>query len=102
MTGRDEADTGSPVLAWMALLLWLICVASAVGIVFSTYSARLSLNELEVLKREASGLNVLSGQYMLEKSVWASYTRVEKMAIDELHMSVPDTENTILVLGVKN
>ncbi|WP_075185870.1 cell division protein FtsL [Teredinibacter haidensis] len=81
----------------LIIMLWLSCVCSALGVVYSAYSARQATQELESLRRESSSLQVESGQYLLEKSTWAAYSRVEKIAVNELNMKVPASNKTILV-----
>ncbi len=77
--------------------IWLTCVATALAVAYSTFQARKATQELELLRREFTQLQVASGQYLLEKSTWAAYSRVEKIAFDELGMKVPESEKTILV-----
>ena len=84
-------------LSLVVSFLWLLSVGSAMGVVYTTYETRRATQELEDLRREASGLQVLSGQYLLEKSVWSSYSRIEKIAKKDLHMDIPDQQKTILV-----
>lgn len=79
------------------LLLWVGCFASAMGVVYSAYASRKATQELEVLRRESTELQVVSGQYLLEKSTLAAYSRVESIAVNELQMKVPETEKTVLV-----
>ncbi len=87
----------SGLLTWFGLVLWLSSVSSAMAVVYSTYQSRQATQELENLRREASGLRVISGQYMLEKSSWAAYSRVEQLATNELDMDVPKPKDVVLV-----
>ncbi|WP_245929363.1 cell division protein FtsL [Agarilytica rhodophyticola] len=89
--------SGKLALPILAIMLWLFSVGSAMGVVYSTYESRKATQKLEELRREASGLRVMSGKFLLEKSSWAAYSRVEKIAFDELNMFVPENEKTILV-----
>lgn len=77
--------------------LWIGCVATAIGVVYSAYAARKATQELEVLRRESTGLQVESGKYLLEKSTWAAYARIEEIATTKLHMQVPESNKTVLV-----
>ncbi|SMF02453.1 cell division protein FtsL [Alteromonadaceae bacterium Bs31] len=77
--------------------LWVGCVATALGVVYSSFKSRKFTQELELLRRESTQLQVASGQFLLEKSTWAAYSRVEKIAFEELGMEVPESEKTILV-----
>ncbi len=79
------------------VVLWAGVMVSALAVVYSTFEARSAVKELEQLRREESGLRVISGQYLLEKSSWAAYSRVETLARDELGMAAPQAGETVLV-----
>ena len=81
----------------LAIVLWLLCLVSAIAVVYSTFQSRRAIDSLEELRREENGLQVISGQLMLEKSSWAAYTRVEEIAESKLGMSVAEPEKTVLV-----
>ncbi len=77
--------------------LWASVIASALAVVFLAYDTRVKFNELEILRREKNGLQVEWGQYLLEESTWAAYSRVEKIAIEKLGMQVPKPDHIIMV-----
>ncbi|WP_052480923.1 cell division protein FtsL [Gilvimarinus agarilyticus] len=77
--------------------LWLVNIVSALAVVAVTQEVRRDTNELEALRRESADLEVQWGQYLLEQSTWASYTRVEKQASEQLGMKVPDASQIILI-----
>lgn len=81
----------------VVLALWLACFVSAIGVVYSTWQARVATQALEELRREENGLQVTSGQLLLEKSSWAAYNRVEELAQKELNMRVAEPGKTVLV-----
>lgn len=85
------------VISVVGFCIWLAIVSSAMGVVYSTYQARKATQALEELRREAVQLQVMSGQYLLERSSWAAYSRIEKIAQEKLNMKVPIPEQTILV-----
>ncbi|MDQ2075080.1 cell division protein FtsL [Marinimicrobium sp. ABcell2] len=80
------------------VVLWLLVLASALGVVASTHEVRQRVDALETLRREAVELEVVWGQYLLEQSTWASYGRIERLAEDELSMKVPKAEHIVMVL----
>jgi cell division protein FtsL len=85
---------------WALLLmacLWISVIASALAVVASTQQVRRDVNQLETLRREASHLQVEWGQYLLEESTWAAYSRVEYIANKELNMIAPTTEHVVMV-----
>ena len=63
----------------------------------STQQVRRDINQLETLRREASHLQVEWGQYLLEESTWAAYSRIEHIANKELSMIAPTTEHVVMV-----
>lgn len=67
------------------------------AVVYSSFESRQAMQALEVLRRDADRMSVVSGQYMLEISSWAAYSRVEKIAKKELKMVSPETAQTVLV-----
>jgi len=81
----------------LLVLLWGACFASAMAVVYSSYASRKATQQLEILRRESSAMQVVSGQYLLEKSTWAAYSRIEKIAVNNLRMKMPDSEKTVLV-----
>ncbi len=81
----------------MLVLLWLAVLVSALAVVRTSHLTRLKINQLEVLRREASQLHVQWGQYLLEQSAWSAYGRIEKEATEKLHMIVPRGEQLVMV-----
>lgn len=85
------------VFPFLAVCLWLVSLVSAIAVVYSTWQSRKAIQALEELRREENGLQVISGQLLLEKSSWAAYTRVEEIAQTELGMSIAEPDKTVLV-----
>lgn len=81
----------------MLVLLWLLVLASALGVVRTTHEARTHLNQLEVMRREAAQLHVQWGQYLLEHSAWSAYSRIEREATSKLQMVVPRGNQLVVV-----
>jgi cell division protein FtsL len=77
--------------------LWVAALASAMGVVYSTFETRQATQQLEELRREAGALQVESGMFLLEKSSLAAYTRVEAEAESKLGMEVPALESLQMV-----
>lgn len=96
-TQKIQEPQGSIFFNLLFLVLWLVTVASAMGVVYSTYQSRKATQELESLRIEASGLQIMSGQYLLEKSSLSAYSRVEDIAMKQLKMVTPEPEKTVLV-----
>lgn len=92
------SNGSKPLLRGLLILLWLLSLVTAMSVVYTTFDSRKSVQRLEELRQEAIGLRVSSGQYKLEKSSLASYSRVESLAVEKLNMSVPESTKTVLVL----
>ncbi len=78
-------------------VLWVLVVISALAVVASTQQVRRQIDELEVLRRQASQLQVQWGQYLLERSTWAAYGRVEQVAVSELNMKAPVSDEIVMI-----
>jgi cell division protein FtsL len=85
-------------LARINLILLALLTACALGLVTSQHKARALFAELERAQNLAKQLDVEWGQLQLEQSTWAMHARVEKLARDRLHMSVPDVKRTQVVI----
>lgn len=98
--GQFNSRTAKKVAPMMLLLvacLWIAVVLTALGVVESTQIVRRDVNHLETLRREAAQLQVEWGQYLLEESTWAAYSRIEGIAAQELNMLAPTTERVVMV-----
>lgn len=78
-------------------VLWFLIMGSGLGVIYSTHLSRQLFNELESKRRVTSELHVEWGQYLLEQSTWASYTRVERIAAERLNMKHPAPENMVVI-----
>ena len=85
-------------MARINLILLALLTACALGLVTSQHQARKLFSELEREQERAKQLDVEWGQLQLEQSTWAMHARVEKIARDRLHMSVPDAKRTQVVM----
>ena len=97
-----QTRTSTQIAPWVLLLvacLWILVIISALGVVASTQEVRRNVNHLETLRHEAAQLQVEWGQYLLEESTWAAYSRVEGIAVKELNMLAPTSERVVMVTG---
>ncbi|WP_331345447.1 cell division protein FtsL [Cellvibrio sp. UBA7661] len=95
----SQQKTISPGMLLVIAVLWVAAIASALGVVATTQIVRRDVNSLETLRREASQLQVEWGQYLLEQSTWAAYSRVEHAAVSELNMMAPTPEEIVMISG---
>ena len=88
-------------MARINLILLALLTACALGLVTSQDKTRKLFAELEREQEQAKQLDVEWGQLQLEQSTWAMHARVEKIARERLHMSVPDAKRTQVVMSAK-
>ena len=95
-----DLDNRISVKYWLSpISLLLVVTASATGVIYSTHTNRHLLNELQQLERHRNELQVEWGQLLLEQSSLVSQGRIENLAIAELGMKIPATENVVVVSG---
>lgn len=89
----------SPGVIAVISFLWVATIGTALAVVATTQVVRRDVNTLETLRREAAQLQVQWGQYLLEQSTWAAYSRVENAAVSELNMMAPTPEEIVMISG---
>ena len=82
---------------WTVFLVLLGAVTlSALSIVYTTFTSRHLLNELQALEKHRNKLQVEFGQLLLEQGSLVAQGRVEDTAIAELGMEVPDMNKVVV------
>ncbi len=79
------------------LILLAVLIACALGLVSSQHQARKLFGELEREEERSRQLGVEYGQLQLEAATWAVHSRVERIAVRQLHMRVPDAKRLQMV-----
>lgn len=67
----------------------VVCVLSAIALVYTKHESRKLFVELEALTEERDALNIEWGQLQIEQSTWAQHARIEKVATDDLALVRP-------------
>ncbi len=67
----------------------VVCVLSAIALVYTKHESRKLFVELEALTQERDELNIEWGQLQIEQSTWAQHARIEKVATDDLALVRP-------------
>ena len=67
----------------------VVCVLSAIALVYTKHESRKLFVELEALTQERDELNIEWGQLQIEQSTWAQHARIEKVATDDLSLVRP-------------
>jgi cell division protein FtsL len=103
-TGRGHGDYQA--LAWTYLFstrmvvvsaLLILLLASGISIIYTTFKNRYLLNELQQLRGQRNELQVQWGQLLIEQSTFSLEGRIERKAVDELQMVVPDFSRIVMV-----
>ncbi len=76
-----------PVL--LALVFAVVCVVSAMALVYTKHEARKLFIELEALTAARDELNIEWGRLQIEQSTWATHARIERVAAEKLALSRP-------------
>lgn len=75
----------------------LLVVASALGVIYSSFMARHLVAEFQQLQDRRNAFQEEWGQLLLEQSTLGAFSRVEQLAGKDLKMSVPSPEQTVMV-----
>ncbi|MEO1819074.1 cell division protein FtsL [Pseudomonas sp.] len=88
---------GLPAGSGWLLLVAVLVIISALAVSFSAHWSRQLLNELagEMDVREKAQAEW--GRLVLEQSTWTAYSRIERIATEQLGMKVPEPSDVILV-----
>jgi len=82
---------------WIALALLAAVAASGVTTVFSKHENRRLFAQLEELNRDRDELNAEWGMLQLEQGAWATHGRVERVAREQLDMTIPAGGDVIIL-----
>lgn len=81
----------------VGVLVLLLVVASALGVIYSSYQSRQLFSSLQQLSKESMQLEEEWGRLLLEQSTWASHARIEQLAKSQLDMIVPDPASIVVI-----
>ncbi|MEW6446111.1 MAG: cell division protein FtsL [Pseudomonadota bacterium] len=82
----------------IALLLWLGCLLSALGVVHAEHLERKYVLAAEKAMQHRDELNIEWERLQLEEASLASHGRVDDLARSRLQMQVPGRESVVTVL----
>lgn len=75
----------------------LVCVLSAIALVYTKHESRKLFVELETLTHERDALNIEWGQLQIEQSTWAQHARIEKVATEDLSLVRPEASEIFVI-----
>ena len=81
----------------LTLIFALVCVISAVALVYTKHESRKLFVELETLTTERDELNIEWGQLQIEQSTWATHARIERLAAEELALARPSSTEIYVI-----
>jgi cell division protein FtsL len=82
---------------WVVFVLLLLTViTSAITVVFTTFTSRRLLNELQDAVQEQNRLQVEWGQLLLEQGSLVAQGQIEEIAITQLGMQVPAMDKVVV------
>ena len=86
---------GQPIL--LLMIFAVVCVISAIALVYTKHESRKLFVELEQLTTERDQLNIEWGQLQIEQSTWATHARIERVALEELSLVRPKSTEIYLI-----
>ena len=81
----------------LVLVFAVVCVSSAIALVYTKHESRKLFVELEQLTRERDELNIEWGQLQIEQSTWAQHARIEQVAADDLALVRPEATEIFVI-----
>ncbi|MFA6302437.1 MAG: cell division protein FtsL [Legionella sp.] len=82
---------------YLLIVLLIAVLLSALGVIYSTNSYRLTFSQVQQEEQQAHKLQLQWGQLLLEQASLATPARVEDLAIEKLHMTLPTSKNTYML-----
>ncbi len=83
---------------WLVIaVLWVAVLTSSIGAVYSRHEARRLFHELQQLNKQRDELDIQWGRLQIEQSTWATHGRIEKIARDDLGMTIPSSDELMVV-----
>ena len=81
----------------LVVVFSIVCVLSAMALVFTKHESRKLFVELEQLTQQRDDLNIEWGQLQIEQSTWAQHARIEQVATDDLSLVRPDATEIFVI-----
>ena len=91
----QQAASRQPFL--LVFVFAVVCVLSAMALVYTKHESRKLFVELERLTHERDELNIEWGQLQIEQSTWATHARIERVATDDLALVRPASTDIYVI-----
>jgi len=84
-------------MKWILILLVCAVFVSALQLVLVRHENRMLFTELQKLQQQHDALIISFGQLQLEQSTLADLSRIERIAREQLDMTVPTPHNIVII-----
>ena len=81
----------------LVLVFAIVCVISAIALVYTKHESRKLFVELEQLTTERDQLDIEWGQLQIEQSTWATHARIERGALEARALTRPKSTEIYLI-----
>ena len=81
----------------LVLVFAIVCVTSAMALIYTKHESRKLFVELEALTLERDELNIEWGQLQIEQSTWSTHARIEQVATDDLSLVRPEATEIFVI-----
>ena len=81
----------------LTIVFAVVCVMSAVALIYTKHESRKLFVELEQLTTERDELNIEWGQLQIEQSTWGTHGRIEKVATEQLSLVRPKSTEIYVI-----
>jgi cell division protein FtsL len=81
----------------LTMVFAVVCVMSAIALIYTKHESRKLFVELEQLTNERDELNIEWGQLQIEQSTWATHARIEQVATEELSLVRPKSTEIYVI-----
>ena len=81
----------------LTMVFSVVCVMSAIALIYTKHESRKLFVELEQLTTERDELNIEWGQLQIEQSTWATHARIERVASEELSLVRPKSTEIYII-----
>ena len=86
-----------PAGSLLMLVLFIAVLVSALAVSYSAHVHRQLLNALFAELSERDKMQAEWGRLILEQSTWTAHSRIESLAVAQLHMRIPEPAEVQLV-----
>ena len=91
----QAANSRQPFL--LVFVFAVVCVLTSMALVYTKHESRKLFVELEGLTHERDDLNIEWGQLQIEQSTWATHSRIEQVATDDLSLVRPTSAEIFVI-----